>query len=70
MEREKYLVTPDNALYNVDMKHAKHMTDIDRAELAAIDVTVSDARKSRRRVLTRIRQRAYRAASTEMRKGD
>jgi len=52
------------------MKHAKHMTDIDRAELAAIDVTVSDARKSRRRVLTRIRQRAYRAASTEMRKGD
>lgn len=43
------------------MKHEQFITDDDRAELAAIDATVTDARKARRRVLTRIRQRAYRA---------
>lgn len=57
------VVTPHASLYNAHMKHAEYMTDADKAKLAQIAATVSEARAARQRVLTRIRQRAYRAAA-------
>jgi hypothetical protein len=42
------------------MKHAKHMTQVDVAELAAIEADVVATRKRRARLMGRLRQRAWR----------
>ncbi len=43
------------------MNHLEHWHPKDKAELADIEASVLDARKRRKRLFTRIRQRAWQA---------
>jgi hypothetical protein len=43
------------------MKNEQYMTDADWQELADIEATVVDARKRRKRLMGRLRQRAHQA---------